>query len=197
MIHFAPIRFLLVLSLLCGASTVARAQRGGGMGGGGMGSGGGMGHGGPAGMPGPDRSGLRLPGISEGSIPRSSPPPSSGNAPNSSMRGGLQLGPPGRWWDDKKFAKSLGLNGDQQKRMDGVFSQNRDALLSRYENLQRAESRLEALTRTDKPSESALFAEIDHVAQARADLEKVNTHMLLQLRDEMTPAQIGKLDDHR
>ncbi len=81
--------------------------------------------------------------------------------------------------------------------MDGVFSQNRDALQSRYENLQRAEVRLDALTRADKLSESALFAEIDHVAQARADLEKATTHMLLQLRDEMSAEQINKLDDHR
>ncbi len=81
--------------------------------------------------------------------------------------------------------------------MDSVFGQNRDALLSRYESLQKAENRLEALTRSGKLSEAALFPEIDRVAQARADLEKANTHMLLQLRDEMTPEQIGKLDDHR
>ena len=113
------------------------------------------------------------------------------------MRGGLQLGPPGRWWDDKKFAKSLGLNGDQQKRMDSVFGQNRDALVSRDADLQRAESRLEALTRSETPSENALFTEIDHVAQARAELEKVYTHMLLQIRGEMTADQITKLEEHR
>ncbi len=156
-----------------------------------------MGRGNPMGMPGGDRGGMGRPGISEGNIPRGGPPPNSSGSASSSMRGGLQLGPPGRWWDDKKFAKSLGLNSDQQRRMDGVFSQNRDALLSRYESLQRAEMRLEALTHTDKPSEAALFSEIDHVAQARADLEKVNTHMLLQLRDEMTGDQLNKLDDHR
>ena len=113
------------------------------------------------------------------------------------MRGGLQLGPPGRWWDDNKFAKSLGLNADQQKRMDTVFGQNRDLLLSRQDALQHAEGRLESLTHNGKPSEAALFTEIDHVTQARADLEKAYTHMLLQLRDEMTPEQIGKLEDYR
>lgn len=144
--------------------------------------------------------GMPMPGVggSVPSFPRGGPPPPpSGNAPISSMRGGLQLGPPGRWWDDKKFAKSLGLNQDQQKRMDSVFGQNRDMLLSRQDALQRAEGRLESLTHTDKPSEAALFAEIDHVTQARADLEKAYTHMLLQLRDEMTPDQIGKLEDRR
>ena len=138
-----------------------------------------------------------MPGMGNTPMPRGGPPPNAGGSATSSMRGGLQLGPPGRWWDDKKFAKSLGLNGDQQKRMDGIFGQNRDSLLSRYESLQKAESRLESLTRSNKPSEAALFSEIDHVAQARAELEKANTHMLLQLRDEMTAEQIGKLEDHR
>jgi Spy/CpxP family protein refolding chaperone len=184
------LRLFCLAGLLLAAPAVVRAQRGGG---GGMG-GGGMG-GRAGGMEGP-RGGMEMPGSGTTNIPHGNPPPNGGGSP-SSMRGGLQLGPPGRWWDDKKFAKSLGLNGDQQKRMDTVFGQNRDALLSRYQNLQIAESRLEALTRAGKPSESALFAEIDHVAQARADLEKVNTHMLLQLRDEMTADQIGKLEDHR
>lgn len=131
-------------------------------------------------------------------FPRGGPPPnSSGGSTVGTMRGGLQLGPPGRWWDDKKFAKSLGLNGDQQKRMDAVFGQNRDALLLRNDALQKAEDRLEALTRGGKVPESALFAEIDRVAQAKADLEKAYAHMLLQLREEMTPEQVGLLDEHR
>ncbi len=165
------------------STAIARAQHGG------------MGHGGPMGGMGGDRGGMGFPGSN--TVPRGGPPPGSGDAPRSGMRGGLQLAPPGRWWNDKKLAKSLGLNGDQQKRMDTVFTANRDMLVSRYETLQRAEARLETLAHTDKPSESALFAEIDHVAQARADLEKVNTHYLLQLRDEMTPDQISKLDEHR
>ena len=140
------------------------------------------------GMPNPERG---MPGMSRGG-----PAPASNGSPGSA-RGGLQLAPPGRWWNDKKYAKSLGLNGDQQKRMDSVFGQNRDALVQRFETLQKAEGRLESLTRGGKPSEAALFNEIDHVAQARAELEKANTHMLLQLRDEMSAEQIGKLDDQR
>ena len=203
----SPGRFLLIAALLTGFPAVQAQRGGGGMPGGGGMSGGGMGGG--MGLPrgggmGGHQNGMGMPGgnmpggssVPSGS-PRGGPPPNSGGSPTSSMRGGLQLGPPGRWWDDKKFAHSLGLNGDQQKRMDGVFGQNRDALLSRYESVQKAEARLEALTRNGKPSEAALFAEIDHVAQARADLEKVNTHYLLQLREEMTPEQIDRLDDHR
>lgn len=147
----------------------------------------------------PRGGGMEMPGnrTTVGDVPRGTPSSSGSVSGSGGVRGGLQLGPPGRWWDDKKFAKSLGLNSDQQKRMDAVFGQNRDALVSRLDTLQKAESRLESLTHAGKPSEAALFTEIDHVAQARADLEKATTHMLLQLRDEMTPDQIGKLEDRR
>jgi Spy/CpxP family protein refolding chaperone len=126
-------------------------------------------------------------------------PPPNGDQPStvSSMRGGLQLGPPGRWWDDKHFAKDLKLRPDQQKHMDSIFEQNRPALLKRYEELMQEQDRMEALTHAKTLDENALFAQIDRVAQARAALEKANTHLLYQLRAEMDADQVGKLEQHR
>ena len=158
----------------------AQAQRGGG--GGGMG----MGGGGRMGMPGgggPERGGMGGGGSQGG------PRASSGTA-----RGGLV--PTGRWWDDKKFAKSLGITGEQQKRMDNIFQQNRDTLQQRYDAFSKAQAKLDALKRTGNASETALFSEIDHTAQARAELEQAYTHMQLQLRGEMTADQISLLDEH-
>ena len=113
------------------------------------------------------------------------------------MRGGLQLAPPGRWWDDKHFAKDLKLRPDQQRHMDLLFEQNRPALLKQYETLQQEQNRMEALTHARMLEESALFAQIDRVAQARADLEKANAHLLLQIRGEMDADQIARLEQHR
>jgi Spy/CpxP family protein refolding chaperone len=115
----------------------------------------------------------------------------------STMRGGLQLGPPGRWWDDKHYAKPLHLRPEQQKRMDGLFEENRANLVSRYQVLQQEETKMEALSRGQTLDESALFAQIDRVAQARADLEKANTHLMLQVRKEMDADQIVRLEDYR
>ena len=44
---------------------------------------------------------------------------------------------------------------------------------------------------------AALFAQIDRVAQARADLEKATTHLMLQVRKEMDADQITRLDASR
>jgi len=117
--------------------------------------------------------------------------------PDSSARPGLQLGPPGRWWDDKSFAKSLKLRPEQQAKMDAIFEQNRNALQSHLQNLQQAEAQMEEVSRSSEPEESALFAQIDLVAQARAELDKANTHMLLQIRKEMDADQIARLEKHR
>jgi Spy/CpxP family protein refolding chaperone len=112
----------------------------------------------------------------------------------STVHSGLQLGPPGRWWDDKHYVKALHLRSEQQKRMDSVFEQNKPNLVSKYQALQQEESKMEVLSHADALDEGALFAQIDRVAQARADLEKANTHMMLQVRKEMDADQTARLD---
>ena len=107
----------------------------------------------------------------------------------------LQVGPPGRWWDDKHFVKQLKLTDDQQRHMDAIFEQNRPALLKRYENLELEEQRMEALTHAKTLDESALFAQIDRIEQARADLGKAALHCQVQLRNELDQDQISRLED--
>ena len=135
-----------------------------------------------------------------GSFPRGNggPPPNTREHPNASstIRPGLQLGPPGRWWDDKHFARQLHLSKDQQQHMDAIFEQNRPSLLKRFEGLKQEEQKMEALTHANSLDENALFAQIERVAQARADLEKANTHLLFQLRNEMDAGQLSQLEDH-
>ena len=128
--------------------------------------------------------------------------PSPANVPDSAgtvstVRGGLQLGPPGRWWDDKHFAKTLKLRPEQQRHMDTTFEGNRANLLRQYQSLQQEELRMEALTKARVLDEAALDGQIDRVAQARAELEKANTHYLLQIRAEMNAEQVSRLEQHR
>ena len=113
---------------------------------------------------------------------------------NSSLRSGPQLGPPGRWWDDKKTVKSLSLRSDQQQKMDGIFNANKGTLLSMYDNLKHEELKLASMSREDLQDESKVFAAIDRVAAARADLEKENAHILVLIRHEMDANQLAALD---
>jgi hypothetical protein len=113
------------------------------------------------------------------------------------MRGGLQLGPPGRWWDDKEFAQQLGLSAAQARRMDGIFQANRGTLLDLYRSLQQQESILERLTTGTRLNEEQILRQIDRVTTARGALEKANARMLLQIRRQMTDEQTERLDQHR
>jgi Spy/CpxP family protein refolding chaperone len=177
----------------------AHAQRPGGGGppaGGGPGGGPGGGSGGamPDGNTSPRNTGGSL--DSRGDSPFTTTSPQQNNS-MSTVHSGLQLGPPGRWWDDKHFVKNLHLRSDQQKRMDTLFDENKANLVSRFQNLQQEEAKMETQSRADSLDESALFAQIDRVAQARAELEKANTHLMLQVRKEMDAEQITRLDKYR
>ena len=48
---------------------------------------------------------------------------------------------------------------------------------------------MEPLLAADQPDEGKILAQIDRVAQARAELEKANARMLLGLRRVLTPEQ--------
>jgi Spy/CpxP family protein refolding chaperone len=92
------------------------------------------------------------------------------------------------------MAKSLKLRPEQQARMDAIFDQSRNVLLSHLESVHQAEAQMEEISRSPVPDEAALFTQIDRVAQARAELEKATTHMLLQMRKEMDADQIKRLE---
>jgi Spy/CpxP family protein refolding chaperone len=125
------------------------------------------------------------------------PPPPANRGNDNPVHAGLQLGPPGqKWWDDRSFAKSLKLRPEQQTRMDTIFEQNKSTLLSRLQGLKQAESQMVEVSSGPVLDEAALFTQIDRVAQARADLEKANTHMLLQISKELDADQLARLEKH-
>lgn len=140
---------------------------------------------GPGGPNGPPSSG-----------PTGNQPPanSGGGGTSSAARGGLQFGPPGRWWDDKTVTTAIGLRRDQQKKMDAIFDGSKSAILSSYKTLLSEQAKLDALNKQPQADATRLFATIDAVNQARASLQKATTEMLLQIRGQMEPDQILKLE---
>lgn len=101
-------------------------------------------------------------------------------------------GPPGRWWNNPEMAQKIGLSADQQKKMDDIFQQSRLRLIDLNAALQKEETIMEPLMSADTPDESKVLAQIDRVAQARAELEKANARMLLGIRRVLTPDQWKK-----
>ena len=77
--------------------------------------------------------------------------------------------------------------------MDDVFLQSRLKLIDLNATLEKEEVALEPLVAADSLDESKIAAQIDRVAQARAELEKANGRMLLGIRMVLTPEQWRKV----
>lgn len=103
----------------------------------------------------------------------------------------------GRWWNNPKLVEKLKLTDDQRKAMDQIFQEHREKLVDLRGEVQKAEIEMDPLVRADQPNESAVMAQIDKVAQARAELEKANARFLFALRAKLTPEQWKQVQDFR
>ncbi len=98
-------------------------------------------------------------------------------------------GAQGRFWNDPAIAAKLNLTEEQRKSFDQILLQHRTTLIDLHANLEKAELALEPLIGSDQPDEARVLAQIDTVAQARAQLEKANARFLLAIRAKLTPEQ--------
>lgn len=103
----------------------------------------------------------------------------------------------GRWWNNPRMVEKLKLTDDQRKAFDQVLQVHREKLIDLRANLEKAELVMEPLVSSDQPEEGKILAQIDKVAQARAELEKANARYLLALRSKLTPEQWKQLKELR
>jgi Spy/CpxP family protein refolding chaperone len=93
------------------------------------------------------------------------------------------------------MVQKLAINSDQQKRIEEIFQQHRLKLVDLDAALRKEEITLEPLMSADSPDETKTVAQIDKVAQARAELEKANARFLFAIRRVLTPDQWKKLQE--
>ena len=110
---------------------------------------------------------------------------------------GFRIGPPGMWWHNPDLIQKLALTPDQQKRMDDILQQSRLQLVDLRANVEKQELLMEPMLAANPPDTNKVLAQIDHTAQARAELEKANAKMLLGIRNVLTPDQWTKLQTER
>jgi Spy/CpxP family protein refolding chaperone len=103
----------------------------------------------------------------------------------------------GRWWNNPMVIERLKLTDAQRKDFDGILLQHKEKLIDLRANVEKAELEMEPLVRADQPDEAKILAQIDKVAQSRAELEKANARYLLALRSKLTPEQWKEVQDFR
>lgn len=124
--------------------------------------------------------------------PRLTPPPGRREMMRERMPG---PGFGGKWWNNSELAAKLNLTDQQKTQMEQIFQQSRLKLIDQRAAVEKAETTLEPLMSADRPDEAQVLAQIDKVAQARAELEKTNARMLLGIRQVLSPEQWKQLKE--
>ena len=78
--------------------------------------------------------------------------------------------------------------------MDSIFNANKSAIVGSYKAFLREQSKLDEISKDPKVDKERIFAAIDAVSQARSALQKATTEMNLQIRQQMAPDQVEKLE---
>ena len=109
---------------------------------------------------------------------------------------GDEMLPFGMWWKNPEVTARIGLTAEQQKRIGDLFLQSRLQLIHLHATLQEEQLMLGPLMSATPFEESKAVAQIDKIADTRADLEKTNAKMLLDIRSVLTADQWTKLRSH-
>jgi Spy/CpxP family protein refolding chaperone len=103
----------------------------------------------------------------------------------------------GQFWNNPKVVEKLQLSEEQRKDMDQAWLEQREKLVDMKGAVDKAELEMEPLMRADQPNETAILAQIDKIAAARAELEKANARFLLAIRAKLTPDQWKQVQEFR
>jgi Spy/CpxP family protein refolding chaperone len=136
-------------------------------------------------------------GPQRGAQPRMSRDMSSGRGGAMTMGSHSRMSPGGMWWKSPQTIQLLTLTPVQQARMDDIFQKSRIQLIDLKATVEKQEVTLEPMLDANPPDTNKVLAEIDHLAQARAELEKANARMLLGIRGVLTSDQWTKLQAAR
>ena len=94
------------------------------------------------------------------------------------------------WWTNAALIRRLDITEDQKKKIEAVFEQHRTTLIQNKADLEKEEGTLARMLESD-PLESSktISAQIDRVVQTRADMERTNSLMTLEMRQVLTRTQ--------
>ena len=96
----------------------------------------------------------------------------------------------GKWWQDERFRRDLGLTADQSTRLEEIFQKTQPTLRQKMQALDQAEDQFDRLV--EKGDDASVLQFMETVEAARAELNKTRTMMLLRMRRSLTTDQWAK-----
>src|SRR5262245_39673306 len=112
---------------------------------------------------------------------------------NNPLTGGLDVQVGGAWWTDANVIARLGMTDDQKAKIERAFENHRLTLISNRNALEKEEGQLTQLINTERLERNAVSAQILRVVNARAEMERTNAAMMLEMREQLTIAQWTQL----
>jgi Spy/CpxP family protein refolding chaperone len=96
----------------------------------------------------------------------------------------------GKWWQNDRLVKELGLTPEQSTRLEEIFQKHLPTLRQRMDALDQAERAFDLVV--ENGDDKAVMSQVDVVEAARAELNKTRTLMLLRMRRSLTADQWAK-----
>lgn len=96
----------------------------------------------------------------------------------------------GKWWQDERFVRELGLTAEQRTRLEEIFDKTQPTLRARMQALDEAQGQFDRLV--EKADDASVLNQMAVVESARAELNKGRTMMLLRMRRSLTADQWAK-----
>src|SRR5438552_14376343 len=93
------------------------------------------------------------------------------------------------WWTNAALVQQLGLTDDQKAKIERAFENHRQQITSTTQLLEKEEAQLGRLLAAEPLDRNAVLTQIDHVIQARGEVERANSAMTLEMREYLTRAQ--------
>ena len=85
--------------------------------------------------------------------------------------------------------EGLGLTDEQKARLERTVEAYRQTIDSNSERLEKEETQFARLLEADPIDRGAFLTQLDRVIQARAEVERTNAAITLEMRDYLTHAQ--------
>ena len=96
----------------------------------------------------------------------------------------------GKWWQDERFRRELGLTAEQSTRLEEIFQKTQPMLRQRMQALDEAEQEFDRLV--ESGDDASVLDHVGIVEAARAELNTTRTVMLLRMRRSLTADQWAK-----
>lgn len=97
--------------------------------------------------------------------------------------------PPGKWWKRPRIVQLLNLSGEQQGKLEDIFSRRRREFVDLKADVERHQIDVEELVARKDSDPRKVSAAVDALEQARLKLRKATMMMFLEQKDVLSSTQ--------